>query len=302
MVTAKRNAKDTVFSDLFEKPEYLLQLYQALHPEDTEATADMLQDATIQNILTDRIYNDLGFVVRDKLMILVEAQSTWSVNIIVRALIYLAQSFQDRFESRNVNLYSTKAVQLPEPELYVIYTGDRSDHPDTLRLSEEFFGGKATALDVTVKMLYGDDRTTIIGQYVRFCKVLNEQLKKYGSTNEAVLETVRICKDENVLKDYLATHEQEAVSIMMALFNEEYIQKAYGYECKQEGIQEGMQKGVQIGMQKGMQKGRKEGRQEGKVELSRVIQRLISAGRIGEIDRVTRDDAYYEQVKKEFAI
>ena len=151
-------------------------------------------------------------------------------------------------------------------------------------------------------MLYGDDRTTIIGQYVRFCKVLNEQLKKYGSTNEAVLETVRICKDENVLKDYLATHEQEAVSIMMALFNEEYIQKAYGYECKQEGIQEGMQKGVQIGMQKGMQKGRKEGRQEGKVELSRVIQRLISAGRIGEIDRVTRDDAYYEQVKKEFAI
>ena len=282
MVTAKRNAKDTVFSDLFEKPEYLLQLYQALHPEDTEATADMLQDATIQNILTDRIYNDLGFVVRDKLMILVEAQSTWSVNIIVRALIYLAQSYLDRFESRNVNLYSTKAVQLPEPELYVIYTGDRSDHPDTLSLSEEFFGGKATALDVTVKMLYGDDRTTIIGQYVRFCKVLNEQLKKHGSTNEAILETVRICKNEDVLKDYLATHEQEAVSIMMALFNEEYIQKAYGYECKQEG--------------------RLEGRLEGKNELSRVIQCLFSAGRIGEIDRVTRDDAYYEQVKKEFAI
>ena len=194
MVTAKRNAKDTVFSDLFEKPEYLLQLYQALHPEDTEATADMLQDATIRNILTDRIYNDLGFVVRDRLMILVEAQSTWSVNIIVRALMYLAQSYQDRFESRNVNLYSTKAVQLPEPELYVIYTGDRSDHPDTLSLSAEFFGGKATALDVTVKMLYGDDRTTIIGQYVRFCKVLNEQMKKYGSTNEAVLETVRNCR------------------------------------------------------------------------------------------------------------
>ena len=290
MVTAKRNAKDTVFSDLFEKPEYLLQLYQALHPEDTEATADMLQDATIQNILTDRIYNDLGFVVRDKLMILVEAQSTWSVNIIVRALIYLAQSFQDRFESRNVNLYSTKAVQLPEPELYVIYTGDRSDHPDTLRLSEEFFDGKATALDVTVKMLYGDDPTTIIGQYVRFCKVLNEQLKKYGSTNEAILETVRICKNEDVLKDYLATHEQEAVNIMMALFNEEYIQKAYGYECMQEGIQQGMQQGIQQGMQQGMN------------EMSRVIQCLIAAGRVSEIDRVTRDFAYYDQIKKEFAV
>lgn len=251
MVSTKRTVKDTVFSDLFENPEYLLQLYKELHPEDTEATADMLHDATIRNVLTDRMYNDLGFVVRDKLLILVEAQSTWSVNIIVRAFMYLAQSYQERFERWEVNLYSAKAVELPEPELYVIYTGDRQDHPETLELSTEFFGGKKTALDVSVKVLYGEDRTTITGQYVRFCKVVNEQIKLHGYTSEAVLEAVRICKDEDVLKEYLGNREKEAVDIMMTLFSDEYIQKAYGHECWEEG------------MQQGEQKGRKEGRKEG---------------------------------------
>ena len=275
MTAAKRTVKDTVFSSLFNDPEYLLQLYKELHPEDTEVTADMLHDKTIRNVLTDRMYNDLGFAVRDKLMILVEAQSTWSVNIIVRAFMYLAQSYQEWFENREVNLYSSKAVELPEPELYVIYTGDRKDRPETLDLSAEFFGGKKTALEVTVRMLYGDDRTTITGQYVRFCKVFNEQVKLYGYSDKAILETIRICKDENVLKEYLAKHEKEAVDIMMTLFSDEYIQKAYGRECWENGRKDGWESGRKDGwesgrkdgLRQGEQKGRREGRREGAITM-----------------------------------
>lgn len=40
--TSKFTAKDTVFKSLFSEPKYLLQLYQALHPEDTETTEDDL--------------------------------------------------------------------------------------------------------------------------------------------------------------------------------------------------------------------------------------------------------------------
>ena len=35
-----RNIKDSVFCDLFGMPEYLMQLYQVLHPDDTETTED----------------------------------------------------------------------------------------------------------------------------------------------------------------------------------------------------------------------------------------------------------------------
>ena len=73
---AKYTIKDSVFTNLFQDKKYLLQLYKALHPEDTDITEDKLTDITIKNVLTDNIYNDLGFMVDNRLMILVEAQST----------------------------------------------------------------------------------------------------------------------------------------------------------------------------------------------------------------------------------
>ena len=89
---AKKTVKDSVFTSLFREKKYLLQLYRSLHPEDTETTEEDLADITIKNILVDGIYNDLGFIAADRLMILVEAQSTWTMNIVVRAFLYLAKS------------------------------------------------------------------------------------------------------------------------------------------------------------------------------------------------------------------
>ncbi|MCM1246704.1 MAG: hypothetical protein NC293_13785, partial [Roseburia sp.] len=91
--TAKRTAKNSVFLDLFQNKKNLLELYKTLHPEDTTATEDALTNVTIENVLTDNLYNDLGFIASNKLMILIEAQSTWTMNILVRVLLYLAQSY-----------------------------------------------------------------------------------------------------------------------------------------------------------------------------------------------------------------
>lgn len=41
-------------------------------------------------------------------MILLEAQSLWTANIIIRALLYLAQTYHDCFERTNQNLYKNK--------------------------------------------------------------------------------------------------------------------------------------------------------------------------------------------------
>ena len=91
----------------------------------------------------------------------------------------------------------------------MIFTGDRKEHPEYLSLSEEFFGGQEGFLDVKVKVLYGDEEDDIISQYVTFTKVYNEQMKVHGRTREAIMETIRICKDKNVLKDYLESREKE---------------------------------------------------------------------------------------------
>ena len=224
---AKYTAKDSVFTSLFREPKYLLQLYQALHPEDLEATEDSIKNVTITNVLLDQYYNDVGFQIGEKLIILVEQQSSWSINIVVRCLLYLAQTYQEYFESTKQNVYGSKKLELPRPELYVIFTGNRKTRPEYLYLSKEFFDGDDSVLDVKVKMIYDGKEGDIINQYVAFTKIYNEQVKLHGRTREAVMETIRICKDQNVLSEYLSSREKEVVDIMMTLFNEEYILKTY---------------------------------------------------------------------------
>ena len=235
---AKRTIKDSVFTNLFGDSKYLLQFYQAIHPEDKNVKEDELRTITLENILTDDIYNDLGFIKGDKIMILAEAQSTWTSNIIIRALEYLVNSYRRYFTENGMDLYQSKKVSLPKPELYVIYTGNRKKRPDRITLSEEFFQGENTAIEVTVKMIYDGRNGDIINQYVTFTKILNEQIRLHGGTKKAILETIRICKDENILKEYLESRESEVVDIMMQLYDQEEIMRVHVQsKCKDAAIQ-----------------------------------------------------------------
>ena len=212
---------------MFQNKSYLLKLYKTLHPEDTTATEDSLKDVTITNVLTDNLYNDLGFIANNKLIILVDAQSTWTVNILVRVLLYLAQSYHEYFQRTSQDYYKSRKVRMPKPELYVIFTGNKGRKPDRLLLSEEFFKGVDIDIEVKAKVIYESDTDDIINQYIIFCKVFNEQTKQYGMTQKAVTETIRICNDRNVLKEYLLDREKEVVTIMMSLFDEEQIMKSF---------------------------------------------------------------------------
>lgn len=224
----KHTIKDSVFTNLFQDKKYLLQLYKALHPEDTDITEDKLTDITIKNVLTDNIYNDLGFVVKeDKIVILVESQSTWTMNIIIRALMYMVQTYHDYFDRTKQNLYKSKKVKIPVPEIYVIYTGDRKTRPSEVSLAHEFFEGKQSCIDVKVKMIYDGEEGDIINQYVIFTKVCNEQMALHGRSQKAVLEAIRICKDRNVLTEYLISKEKEVVDIMMVLYDEQEVMRSY---------------------------------------------------------------------------
>ena len=86
---AKYTVKDSVSTTIFREPKYLLQLYQALHPEDREATEESITNVTITNVLLDQFYNDVGFQVREKLVILVEQQPRNTRSILrIRSRIY----------------------------------------------------------------------------------------------------------------------------------------------------------------------------------------------------------------------
>ena len=50
-----------------------------------------------------------------------------------------------------------------------------------------------------------------------------------------MLETIRVCKDQNVLKDYLTAHEAEVIDIMMALYDKDTYMKLHDDRKEKEG-------------------------------------------------------------------
>ncbi|MCD7842527.1 MAG: hypothetical protein LUG56_08685 [Lachnospiraceae bacterium] len=240
---ANRNVKDSVFRNLFSDKKYLLMLYQTLHPEDQDCTEDDLTCVTLEQILIRNIYNDLGFLAGDRLLIMVEAQSTWSVNIIIRSMLYITRAYQDYLRESGQSLFSTKPVHLPIPELYVIYTGNKKIEKDFISLTEEFFSGIQTSLEVRVKVLTGEGRADImsgelehgcvfcshdiISQYVTFTHIINEQIRTYGQTRQAIANAIQICTDRNILKEYLNRQRKEVIDIMFTLFDQDEVLKDY---------------------------------------------------------------------------
>ncbi len=131
-------------------------------------------------------------------------------------------------------LYKSKKVKMPKPELYVIYTGNKGRKPDIISLSKEFFDGADIDIEIKARVIYESDKDNIINEYIVFCKVFNEQAKVYGMTKQAVTETIRICKDRNILRQYLSSKEVEVVTIMMSLFDDEQIMRTYEKDIKRE--------------------------------------------------------------------
>lgn len=243
-VRPNRKTKASVFEDLFSDLDNLLALYHVLHPEDTAATVNDLTYITLKNVLTRGQYNDLGFIVGDRLMILVEAQSTWSVNIIPRCIMYLAETWNRYFVEEGYDVYSSAPIKIPEPELYVIYTGDKKINKRVITLSEEFFAGKTVAVDASVNVLKYNGGTDIIDQYIAFCKILDEQRERYPDDGmKAVSETISICVQNNILADYLQKRKEEVEQIMTNLFDQEQATRMMLVNVRKEERAEGRAEG-----------------------------------------------------------
>lgn len=66
-------------------------------------------------------------------------------------------------------------------------------------------------------------------------------------TKQAVTETIRICKDRNILKQYLSSKEVEVVTIMMSLFDDEQIMRTYAKDIKKETLMENAKHMLKMG-------------------------------------------------------
>jgi len=228
----RRKIRDSVFTCLFSDTKYVARLYNDLHPECKKVLAEDIEIDTLRTVLINTLYNDLGFIVRgengeDKLLILVEAQSTWNKHMTFRMLCYVVETYRRYIKREKISIYRNEKVVLPKPELYLIFTGDRKKVADVLSLKDVYWDGDSP-LELKINVISEASNKTIQGEYVGFCDVFSEQKKLTNKMDTEFLEkVVDICIEKGYLAEFLSEKKEEVIDLERELFDEDELLEDY---------------------------------------------------------------------------
>jgi predicted transposase/invertase (TIGR01784 family) len=240
-----------VFSTLFGDRDVLRELYSAI--EGIEIPKDMPIDInTLSNIFVKGQINDLSFTIDNRLVVLIEHQSSINNNMPLRLLLYVTKVYQ-RITNRK-SLFQQKLVKIPTPEFIVLYNGE-TPFPDyqKMRLSDAFIdvaglklpkeNGLSLELEVHVYNInYGRNpdmlkKSAILNGYSIFVNKIREYNQKL-SLEESVKFAVKYCRENNILKEFLDKYGKEVIKMILEdVTVEDEIEARY-----EEGVEDGIEK------------------------------------------------------------
>ena len=270
-ISVARNHKDRLFRMIFREKKELLSLYNAVNGT-SYTNAEELEIVTLENAIYMNMKNDLAFIM-DSYLNLYEHQSTYSPNMPLRDLFYIAKELQGQVNHRD--LYRNKLIKIPTPRFLVFYNGSEEQaEKKYLRLSDAFQKSMDDPdLELVVTMLninLGKNRKLLeqcqtLKEYAIYVKKVRTYAKSM-KVEEAVDRAVTECINEGILREFLLQNRKEAVFEVVR--KDEY------------------EKGIQ----------------EGEKQFALLTERLLEAGRTQDLLRATQDQEYRKLLYKEYQI
>ncbi|MGI5174674.1 Rpn family recombination-promoting nuclease/putative transposase [Treponema sp. OMZ 840] len=224
----KRTYKDSVFADLFgadkSAKSNFISLYNALHGTQLPLDCE-LRHIRLEQILYMNFYNDVSFLVDNKIIVLAEHQSTVNLNMPFRFLEYVVRLYEQIQNPRDK--YLRRLVKIPSPEFYVFYNGEE-DFPEykTLKLSDAFMtAGSQPNLELIVEVvnINQDKAHTILAQckplaqYSLFVETVRKHLKL--DREKGFEKAVQECINNDILKEYLERKSREVMNMLLSEYD-----------------------------------------------------------------------------------
>lgn len=273
---AARNYKDRIFRMVFREKKALLALYNAMNETDYE-NEDDLKVTTLESALYLEMKNDVSFVLYDELL-LYEHQSTKNPNLPLRNLFYVSNVYSEL--TKDLFLYGSVPVQIPEPKFVVFYNGlENMQEREVLKLSSlyakkaEHISLELETLVLNVNIGYNKilmERCRQLSDYAQFVSEVRKRLSKKIPLSEAVNEAVEDCIQRGILAEFLSKNRAEVIKVSIYEYDEEKVKRMFKEECMKLGMEQGKQLGIEQGKQIGIEQG---------IEQARVIFRLYISGK-----------------------
>ena len=218
--------KSRLFVMIFEDKKNLLELYNAVSGKNY-TDPELLEINTLENAIYMSMKNDLSFLI-DARLSLYEHQSTYSPNLPLRFLLYLADLFSGL--TRNANLYGRKKIIIPPPGFIIFYNGEE-EQPDRkiLKLSD-LYGVKEKEHKLELEALMLNINTGHNPELMKASHTLREyaeytgRVRKYAKEMpiaEAVEQSITECIRDGILKDFLEKNQTEAKNMSIYEYDQE---------------------------------------------------------------------------------
>ena len=278
-----REYKSTVFAKLFNDPDRLLALYNALSRSTLPADTPV-EIATLEDVLFNERRNDVAFVLDGKVVVLVEHQSTISENMPLRLLLYVARVYEQLIDDKAT--YMKTLMKIPKPDFIVLYNGIEP-FPDErmLRLSDAYESypgasmGLGGSLELEVRMVnINEGRNSDI---VRRCKDLEGYVRFVGKVRlylgagvrlkRAMTQAVRACIREGILADFLKKNASEVINMLTTEWDINVAMEVWKEEAREDGLEEGRAQGIAQGIEQGIAQGIEQGIVQGAEESLAIV-------------------------------
>ena len=281
-MNTNKKYKDSVFTRYFSDKQKLRLLYNALentnYGEETKVNIITLEDVLFMNQK-----NDICFTIDNKFILLIEHQSTINNNMPLRCLLYIAREYEKLID-RNI-VYRSTLQKIPTPHCYVFYNGVRNYPKEKiLKLSDAFLVPQnPPELELNVKVIninYEENHTIVqqcqyLKEYSYFISVVRTYLKKGLKLNDAIVNAVKTCINENVMKKFLEKNASEVVNMLFTEFDMDTAKKIWKEEAREEGRNEGIAEG------------RNEGKKEKQIEIAKNLLVMLDVKDINIISKAT---------------
>ena len=284
-----RNHKDSTFCLLFSEPKRAIELYNAVTGENLPPDTK-LEYTTLENALYIDRNNDLGFVIKDRHLVLTECQSTVNMNIPMRCLGYVSRTLENL--TGKEGLYGKKVVKFPAPEFYVFHAGTGEWKEKQLRLSSSFLAKpKENSLELVVNLVNLNytkgkeilERSPSLMGYSKLLFYIHEEMAANGGDLQGAINlAVKHCMEEGLITDFLQKHSREVTGMLFKEITVEEFAEIRAREAAEDAYVEGKKSGFAEGKKSGFTEGESVGMAKGVERGAAQKEREIAKGMLKE--------------------
>ena len=252
-----REYKSDVFSMLLEDKKNALEVYNALN-NTNYADPEEVEIVKLEKGVSLTIRNDASFII-DMNISFYEHQSTYSPNLPLRNLIYLANTLEEWLKKNTRDLFSTRRIKIPTPYFVVFYNGlQKRPEYEELRLSQSFYHETETPQLELICRIYNitphqnttiKEKSPVLSGYTSFVEKVRTYQNENRNVDEAVELAIEDCIREHILEDFFRKRKDEVKKVTHLDYTWEQREKLIRREEYEQGVEFGIERGIERGIE-----------------------------------------------------